>query len=306
MNDKNIGSYEIQHLTKFEYEFPIQWAAMLLRLQPRKDEHQIILQFDYEITPSVNPIAINDAFGNACHLLSFQSVSHSSISVVSNARVRARTPSPTLSNCSQMTWEDLQSRVDGINYWDYLAPSRRVYDCPQLQNFMTEHHISRVNKPFAALMQAAKTIFQRLRYEPGATEVNTKIEDCLQQRSGVCQDFTHILLAIGRKWGIPSRYVSGYLHLYPNIERVITDSASHAWGEFYFPECGWVGIDATNDTMVDHRYIRVSVGRDYEDAAPTKGVVYGGGSSSLNVNITLIHRPAERSGTDRYGMEQQQ
>ena len=73
------------------------------------------------------------------------------------------------------------------------------------------------------------------------------------------------------------------------VDRVPPTGASHAWGEFLLPYCGWVEIDPTNDTTVDHRYIRIAVGRDYADVPPTKGVIFGGSNSLLDVRVTVNH-----------------
>ena len=96
-----------------------------------------------------------------------------------------------------------------------------------------------------------------------------------------------MMLTIARWWGIPSRYVSGYLHREGAPGEQAPDGASHAWAEFLLPDLGWIGIDPTNDTLADHRHVRIAVGRDYADAAPTRGAVFGGGGSRLEVRVTV-------------------
>lgn len=289
MKEAGSRSFEIQHITVFEYEHPIQRATMLLRLEPRSDQRQQVLQFGYEIEPDTMPVAFSDPFGNKCHLLTFQSLGQSSVVVTSSSHVITNQNSAT-SLDDAMTWDDLASCVNKIEHWEFLQPSNRVDSSPELEKFLCNNNIQRGSNPYSSLREAALAIYQNIRYEPGSTEVTSTIQDCLEQKSGVCQDFTHIMLAIGRSWGIPSRYVSGYLHLFPDKDQIISEEASHAWGEFYLPKVGWVGIDATNDTIADNRYVRVSIGRDYDDAAPTKGVILGGGQSTLNVKITVAHK----------------
>ena len=96
-----------------------------------------------------------------------------------------------------------------------------------------------------------------------------------------------MMLTIARSWGIPSRYVSGYLHRESAPGEQTPEGASHAWAEFLLPDLGWIGIDPTNDTLADHRHVRIAVGRDYADAAPTRGAVFGGGGSRLEVRVTV-------------------
>ena len=40
-------------------------------------------------------------------------------------------------------------------------------------------------------------------------------------------------------------------------------------------------------TLADHHHVRIAVGRDYADAAPTRGAVFGGGGSRLEVRVTV-------------------
>ena len=133
----------------------------------------------------------------------------------------------------------------------------------------------------------ASTLYAAFAYEPGSTEAHSSIEHILETGRGVCQDYTHVMLAIARSWGIPSRYVSGYLHSEGMSSEQSAGSASHAWAEFLLPGMGWVGVDPTNNTFADHRHIPVAVGRDYIDAAPTRGTVLGGGESSLEVRVSV-------------------
>ena len=136
--------------------------------------------------------------------------------------------------------------------------------------------------------KTASTLYRSFTYEPGSTAVDSPIERVLETGRGVCQDYTHVMIAIARSWGIPSRYVSGYLHFEGASGEQSMVGASHSWAEFLLPDLGWVGIDPTNDTLADHRHVRVAVGRDYADAAPTRGAVFGGGDSTLEVRVTVV------------------
>jgi transglutaminase-like putative cysteine protease len=118
------------------------------------------------------------------------------------------------------------------------------------------------------------------------TEVNSPIEVALEQRRGVCQDFAHIMTAIGRVWRIPCRYVSGYLYHKGSRDRSTAD-ATHAWVEAYLPSLGWVGFDPTNNIMACERHIRAAVGRDYSDVPPTRGTYKGGADSELSIAVSL-------------------
>jgi transglutaminase-like putative cysteine protease len=78
---------------------------------------------------------------------------------------------------------------------------------------------------------------------------------------------------------VPARYVSGYIHR-PN-----KDSQSHAWCEVWLPDLGWLGIDPTNDSLADERFVKVAVGRDFTDVPPNKGVYRGRGQEAISVRV---------------------
>jgi transglutaminase-like putative cysteine protease len=82
--------------------------------------------------------------------------------------------------------------------------------------------------------------------------------------------------------GVPARYVSGYIHD-PRGKRVT--GASHAWGEAWVPGRGWVGYDATHPVRITENHVRIAVGRDYGDAAPTRGVYVGSATGTMDVKV---------------------
>jgi len=115
----------------------------------------------------------------------------------------------------------------------------------------------------------------------------------VRARAGVCQDYTHVMLALCRRIGIPARYVSGYLETGAGL--TLGSDASHAWIEAYLPGSGWVGFDPTNGTLVEQTYVKVGHGRDYDDVPPVKGLRRGGGTESLRVAVRVMR--VEAPGT---------
>ena len=142
----------------------------------------------------------------------------------------------------------------------------------------------------------ASRLHATFRYELGSTEVDSPIKSILETGRGVCQDYTHVMIAIARSWGIPSRYVSGYLHLEGVTGEQALAGVSHSWAEFLLPDLGWIGIDPTNDTLTDHRHVRVAVGRDYADAEPTRGLcsAAAGSDSRCGSRSSKMTSPSRR------------
>ena len=136
---------------------------------------------------------------------------------------------------------------------------------------------------------------------PAVPPWTSPVDRILETGEGVCQDYTHVMIALGRRWGIPSRYVSGYLHLEGTAHDVAREGASHAWAEFWLPGIGWTGFDPTHNRTANRRHIRLAQGRDYADAAPTRGAVYGGGTERLEVAVSIMdtHDGTDFTATDR-------
>ncbi len=128
-------------------------------------------------------------------------------------------------------------------------------------------------------------------YFPSATHAQTHMSEVMRDRRGVCQDFAHVMLGMCRSIGIPARYVSGYLYNGPR-GTLRGAQASHAWCEIWLPEQGWFGLDPTNNTLADDRYIKIATGRDYDDAAPVRGSFSGppGATAALSVTVEVEER----------------
>jgi transglutaminase-like putative cysteine protease len=142
------------------------------------------------------------------------------------------------------------------------------------------------NKSISALAFAcSEYIFNQFTYIKGITTVETTVEEIIEHKAGVCQDFAHVLLELLRAMKIPSRYVSGYIC--PNKNGMRGEGATHAWVEFYIPECGWVGLDPTNNVWVEGQHIKLAVGRDFADCTPVKGTFKGPAYQSLSVYVSI-------------------
>src|SRR5262249_22590678 len=120
---------------------------------------------------------------------------------------------------------------------------------------------------------------------------DSPIDLALEAKKGVCQDFAHIMIAICRAWGVPARYVSGYLFTDRDGDRSDPD-ATHAWVEVFLPSLRWVGIDPTNNILAGERHVAVAVGRDYGDVPPSRGVYKGEADSELDVAVSVTRAKA--------------
>jgi transglutaminase-like putative cysteine protease len=151
--------------------------------------------------------------------------------------------------------------------------------------------------PGVPLALAATALMQRIHadfeFETSSTEVDTPLIEAFELKRGVCQDFSHVMIAVLRMQGLAARYVSGYLLTTPPPGQAPTlgADASHAWVQVYCPDTpgvgsDWLDLDPTNNLIPGQGHVRLAVGRDYADVAPLRGVIRGGGEHTLEVRVS--------------------
>ncbi len=289
--------FEITHRSVFAYSEPAQGSVMLVRLSPRTDRGQSLSEFRLTVEPDAVPHAFSDAFGNACHLFNVRR-SHRRSEVRSHSLVDTAADPEVPDRLTPADWDALARESESVRFWHFLAPSRFSRQTAALGSFLSRTGLGRARDPLTTLREACAGLYETFRYAPGSTRVDSPIDRILETGEGVCQDFAHVMIALGRRWGIPSRYVSGYLQLEGEGGPDDRDVASHAWAEFWLPELGWTGFDPTHDLLVGSRHVRLAVGRDYADAAPTRGSVYGGGTETMEVSVRIAN-PITRASISR-------
>jgi transglutaminase-like putative cysteine protease len=183
-------------------------------------------------------------------------------------------------------WEGYNGIVLNDDHYDMIEPSHFADSSAELLNFMRAADLTTPEgDPLTALRTLQDKIYNFFKHENVVTDV-TPIESALQRGRGGSQDFTHMMIAVGRKWGIPCRYVSGYLFPREKHDRSAAD-ATHNWMEAYLPSLGWVGFDPAHNLIANERHIRAAVGRDYADVPATRGTYKGGADSELSVAVSL-------------------
>jgi transglutaminase-like putative cysteine protease len=134
-------------------------------------------------------------------------------------------------------------------------------------------------------------IHRDFRYDGEATTVATHGRDAFELRRGVCQDFSHVMIAGLRGLGIPAAYVSGFLRTIPppGKERLEGADAMHAWVRVWCGhEAGWIEFDPTNDMLAGNDHIVVGYGRDYSDVSPIVGVLKTTGGQEGEQSVDVI------------------
>ena len=258
----------IDHFTTYEFTKPLVSGFQQVRLTPSPSHIQDIKKWTTTFTNAREQVSYLDHHQNRVQLIQLE---------------------PGFSTFTiHASGEVLVNNLNGISpldespcpNWLYLRTTRRttpgVRTAELIQNLEARDQLSAVHD----LMLRVR---ENLTFDPESSATSWTAEEVLREGYGVCQDFTHVLVAATRALNIPSRYVSGYLSMGDGTEQ----SAMHAWAETFIDKLGWVGLDATNGISPDEHYIRVAVGLDLDDAAPGIGCRVGGVEERLRVHIQI-------------------
>ncbi len=261
---------EIVHQTRYRYTGPIAETVMEVRLRPMDGNGQRCVEFDLDVSSEIEPCSYRDGYGNTVHYFNLVRP-HSRLSVTSRSIVETGIE------------QDSDPGEDLVQ--DFLRFRSPVKDVPGVQELASRFPVANLasgTEIELALDELTLAISREFAYDRAVTNVYSDVDDVLALRSGVCQDFAHLFIAVARAMGVPARYVSGYIHD-PRGKRIT--GASHAWGEAWVPGRGWIGYDATHPVRITENHVRIAVGRDYGDAAPTRGVYVGSATGTMDVKV---------------------
>jgi len=274
-----VRTYRIQHSTTYTYDADVTGSYGQFHLRPRDLEWQRCVSHEIVIDPVPAELSVHeDLYGNARS--SFHVTEpHQTLVVTAVSHVEVDQQRPDEELLAQ-PWERARpgERTDQPDAWlaaDFTYPSPYVEVPPGIEEY------TRVSfTPGRPLGEAAVELMHRVHddftYKFGSTSVSTPVSTLLQQKTGVCQDFSHFMVSGLRSLGLGGRYVSGYLATRPppGQPRLVGADASHAWVGCWVPGGGWLYLDPTNAKVIDESHATVAYGRDYGDVPPVKGVIF--------------------------------
>ena len=272
--------YHVVHSSEYIYTTPAALSLNEACLTARQTPFQKVLRHGFQTDPRADYHRDRtDWFGNHWRLYAFEKP-HKRLEIVSTHELEVfRGPFSG------------DGAADG--YEPFLHPSPFIRPCEDFASYGRSSFPPGGDR-VEGLADLSRRIYRDFAYDPKATEIGTPVEEFFRKRRGVCQDYSHLMLAVLRSLGIPARYVSGYLNTLPppGKEKVFGADASHAWVAAWTVERGWIDFDPTNGIVVGNDHITLAWGRDYGDVTPLKGVVLGGGTQKLEVKVTVIAQPS--------------
>ena len=277
-----MAVFKIVHITKYQYNWPIKESINEIRLFPHHFDNQDVLQYQLLITHSPIVEISRDYYGN--RVGNFNNLeAHEEMTIESRMLVRVN-HSLKIPEIDSTTVKDLASEKANSILLQRLSYPETINKQKEINLILKK--INHPEKSIIAIAQECNDyIFKNFTYTKGITNIETTVDEILEIRKGVCQDFAHVLLQLLRTAGIPARYVSGYIC--PNESGLRGEGATHAWVEIYTPTQGWLGLDPTNNIWTMDNHVKLSVGRNFYDCTPVKGTFKGFARQTLSVCVSI-------------------
>lgn len=278
-----MSKFKIHHITRYSYEEPVRDSANQIMLYPIRDEFQEVISQDVTITGNPQIAYFTDYFGNQVGTFT-HARPHNQLVIDSRLEVRTHAKTfPQDNTSAEEQWEMLKRLRQQMQFVDFLKVES-FQALPEIEEVIRQERCPECT-PFKVAQDFCSYIFNNFKYQKGITTVETTPDEIWQLKSGVCQDFAHILLFMLRLLNIPSRYVSGYIC--PNKNGMRGEGATHAWVESYIPAFGWIGLDPTNNCIVNETHVRLAVGKNFSDCSPVKGTYRGTSNHTLEVTVSV-------------------
>ena len=285
--------YQVVHKTQYEYARPVGTSYQLLHLTPRPFRRQSVYSNQLLIEPTPDSFEQReDYFGNPVTDIVIRS-RHETLNITSQAQVDVNVDEGILLDLSP-PWEQVAAAMAAPIDTEAWNAARFCFASPRVALDSTYSYANAIlasGMPFLRAVESlTKRIYEGFDYQGGVTDVFTPVAEVLRARTGVCQDFAHLAIACLRTFGLPARYISGYLFTRPAEGRpsLTGADASHAWFSVWCPKFGWVDFDPTNNLRPTDEHITLGWGRDYGDVSPTRGFIHGGGAQRLRVSVDVV------------------
>ncbi len=272
----------VRHLTRFLYESVVHDSYNDVRLCPVSDPLQRSESFHLVLRPPVPVHTHHDFFLNRVDHFEVHEP-HDRLEVESVAVVETR-PDPRGLPPKGLTLASLEAPEVRENYFDFVVESRFVPQNVAIWREAMDVITGDAGDLWGDAVRLGRHVHDTFAYDPDWTHVHTDAADALKDRRGVCQDYAHVMIALCRSKGIPARYVSGYFYGGRSGEE---NEASHAWVEVFLPGFGWKAWDPTHAREADTRYVKLAIGRDYDDAKPVSGRFRGTSGRRIEVEVMV-------------------
>jgi transglutaminase-like putative cysteine protease len=276
---------QIAHTTVYAYPEDAWDSHNQIRLQPCDDDRQKVLASSLEVG-IVTANGLEQRILTSSHLDYYGTTVHQAHALEAHRTLRIQAISSVMTQAAPVLESvAVQALEPFLERWNEFLESTQRVDLAHDWLALLEWYAPQSGYDLVTyLLDLNRHLHSRFIYSPGSTTVSTPLEEFVQSGQGVCQDYTHAMLAVCRRVRLPARYVSGYIDSGADF---VGAAATHAWVECLIPGVGWVGFDPTNAILASEAHVKIGHGRDYDDVPPIRGVRRGGGRETLGVNVSV-------------------
>ncbi len=295
--------FSVKHSTKYTYNAFVSFCHNIATIKPRNSQGQTLLSYNLHVDPNPEDISSRiDFFGNNITRFSIQEP-HKELHVIAESIIDRSYDSVRESffseACKKITLKEAYDALNTTNdpvileAKQYMLASIFIRNISSAMKDYALVSFQENRSVFEATNELMNRIYTDFSFVSGFTTISTPLNEVMEEKKGVCQDFAQIAIACLRSIGLPARYMSGYIETIPppGKKKLIGADASHAWFAVFIPGFGWVDFDPTNNQVPGDQHIVIGWGRDYYDVPPLKGVLFGAGKSKLDVTVDI--RPAK-------------
>lgn len=253
----------INHQTHYVYTEQAKNSIQYIKMTPQTNAHQTVLSWDLSVPGEVQSQL--DAFDNIW-LISTQRYAYQNLTFMAQGTIEIN---PQSSHAIEL---DIRPSI-------FLQVTPNTLCDESMKSFAYQYVpvVSHQN-----LVKLSEALLAYMPYISYTTSVATTAIEAFHHRQGVCQDHSHVFIAMCKALGLPARYVSGYLYVPDSVHL-----ASHAWAEVFIDQ-KWQTFDISNQIYTPSSHIYVAIGRDYWDVAPVRGVREKGGIESMSSIVQVL------------------
>ena len=276
---------KITHRTEYRYDAPIAYALQRVRLLPRSGATQKIIGWSVTIEGAREEARFTDHFDNDTRLISLEGEPRViAIEATGEVETHDKAGVTGLHRGFAPLWlfmRETELTAPGERTRALAAAVGEGADIARLHQLM-----ALIGEPAAAAegtAPAEASVAQsQVQVSGGDGQDQEQTGSTAEARTSGGEDQAETFIAAARLLGFPARYVSGYLLVDGEAQKV----ARHAWAEAHVDRLGWVGFDVANLMSPDENYVRVAIGRDHRDAMPVSGIRLGQPDERFTVSIT--------------------
>jgi transglutaminase-like putative cysteine protease len=260
--------FTVSHTTRYRYAQPVWLEPHILRLRPRCDGTQALLDFRTRVQP--RPVGWSECLdldGNATAQAWFDGLTESlTVATTCTVETRRTNPFDFLLAPGAVTVP-----VQATAELEYAVYRHRPNADETVTAFARALSHEANGQTPAFLTTLARRIAERCRptirlegdpQSPGLT---------LRDGTGACRDLAVLFIDACRAVGLGARFVSGYYGGPVDGDRRYL----HAWAEVYLPGAGWRGFDPLQGVAVSDLHIAVAASAQPSGAAPVSGTLRG-------------------------------